>query len=93
MHLFVGNVALNHLNIILLKLLDYCATRSPIKIPSNILQVIYGPRREKTCLRGGGGCNTGENQPAHLRSLISAFVIRILESIIFELAIDEITIF
>ena len=31
-----------------------------------------GPRREKTCLAN----NTGAVQPAHLRSLISAFVIR-----------------
>ena len=34
-----------------------------------------GPRREKTCLRGFAN-NTGADQPAHTRSLISAFVIR-----------------
>ena len=34
-----------------------------------------GPRREKTCLRGFAN-NTGADQPAHPRSLISAFVIR-----------------
>ena len=34
-----------------------------------------GPRREKTCLRGVAN-NTGADQPAHPRSLISAFVIR-----------------
>ena len=33
----------------------------------------YGPRLEKTCLRGFAN-NTGADQPAHLRSLISAFV-------------------
>ena len=33
-----------------------------------------GPRREKTCLRGLAN-NTGADQPAHPRSLISAFVI------------------
>ena len=52
----------------------------------------YGPRREKTCLRGYAN-NTGADQPAHLRSLISAFVIRFLESIICKLATDEILIF
>ena len=36
---------------------------------------INGPRREKTCLRGFAN-NTGADQPAHTRSLISAFVIR-----------------
>ena len=39
------------------------------------LKFIYGPRREKTCLRGFAN-NTGADQPAHTRSLISAFVIR-----------------
>ena len=38
--------------------------------------VLNGPRREKTCL-GGIANNTGADQPAHLRSLISAFVIRV----------------
>ena len=38
-----------------------------------------GPRREKTCLRGFAN-NTGADQPAHSRSLISAFVIHFLES-------------
>ena len=37
----------------------------------------YGPRREKTCLRGFAN-NTGTDQPAHPRSLINAFVIRVL---------------
>ena len=34
--------------------------------------------------------NTGADQPAHQRSLISAFVIRFLERAISELAADEI---
>ena len=33
---------------------------------------LYGPRREKTCLRGYAN-NKGADQPAHPRSLISAF--------------------
>ena len=52
----------------------------------------YGPRREKTCLRGFAN-NTGADQPAHPRSLISAFVIRFVESIICKLGTGEISIF
>ena len=52
----------------------------------------YGPRREKTCLRGFAN-NTGADQPAHSRSLICTFVIRFLKSIISELALSEISIF
>ena len=50
---------------------------------------LIGPRREKTCLRGFAN-NTGADQPAHLRSLISPFVIPFLESIICKLAAGEI---
>ena len=39
--------------------------------------LLFGPRREKTCLRGAAN-NTGADQPAHTRSLISAYVIRVL---------------
>ena len=53
---------------------------------------IFGPRREKTCLRGFSN-NTGADQPAHTRSLIIAFVIRLLESIISRLASSEISTF
>ena len=52
----------------------------------------YGPRCEKTCLRGFAN-NTGADQPAHLRSLISAFVIRLFESFIRNIATGEISIF
>ena len=51
-----------------------------------------GPRREKTCLRGFLN-NTGADQPAHPRRLISACVIRFLESIICKLGAGEISIF
>ena len=37
----------------------------------------YGPRRKKTCLRRFAN-NKGADQPAHPRSLISDFVIRLL---------------
>ena len=39
-----------------------------------LYQSAYGPRREKTCLQGFAN-NKGEDQPAHPRNLISAFVI------------------
>ena len=54
------------------------------------IPVTYGPRREKTCLRGFAN-NTGADHPAHTRSLISAFVIRVLESTIAKLATSEIS--
>ena len=41
----------------------------------NFINNVNGPRREKTCL-GGFANNTGADQFAHPRSLISAFVIR-----------------
>ena len=52
---------------------------------------LYGPRREKTFLRGFAN-NTGADQPAHLRSLISALVIHYLETTICKLATGEISI-
>ena len=54
--------------------------------------LLNGPRREKTCLRGFTN-NKGADQPAHLRRLISAFVIRFLESNISKLAPSKISIF
>ena len=54
--------------------------------------LFYGPRREKTCFRRFAN-NTGVDQPAHLPSLISAFVICYLESILCKLATGEISIF
>ena len=52
----------------------------------------YGPRWEKTCLRGFAN-NKGADQPGNLCSLISAFVILLLESIISKLATSEISLF
>ena len=54
------------------------------------LIVLNGPRHKKTCLRGLAN-NTGTHQPAHTRSLISAFVVRFIESIISKLASGEIS--
>ena len=52
---------------------------------------IYGLRRQKTCLWGFSNIK-GTDQPVHPHSLISAFVIRFLESIISKLATREISI-
>ena len=52
----------------------------------------FGPQREKTCLRGFAN-NKGADQPVHPHSLISAFVIRLFESIISRLASSEISLF
>ena len=54
--------------------------------------LLYGPWHEKTCLHGFAN-NKGTDQPVYPRSLISAFVICILESIICKLATGEISIF
>ena len=44
-------------------------------------------------LSSGFAINKGIDQPAHLCSLIGAFVIHLLESILFKLATSEISIF
>ena len=56
------------------------------------LQAFFGPGREKTCLRVFGN-NTGADQPAHQRSLISAFAICFLDITLCKLATDEFSIF
>ena len=48
------------------------------------------PRHEKICFMPYAN-NTGIDQPAHLRSLISAFVVRCLDSIIPLVSISEIS--
>ena len=50
---------------------------------------IFGPRREKTRLQGFVN-NKGADQLAHPRRLISAFLIRFLDSIISKLATRDI---
>ena len=56
-----------------------------IKSRSKPWPMSYGPQHEKNCLWGFVN-STGADQPAHLHSLISTFVIRFLESIVCELA-------
>ena len=76
----------------IIPLQPYFHLRSSSTMHITRVSVSFGPRREKTCLRGFAN-NTGADQPAHPRSLISTFVIRFLESTIFNLATDEISIF
>ena len=52
----------------------------------------FGPHRGKTCPRGFAK-NKETDQPAHPRSLISAFVVCFLESIICKLATAKILFF
>ena len=51
---------------------------------------LSGPGHAKTCLMTYVN-NKGADQPAHPRSLISAFVVRCLDSIIHVLAISKIS--
>ena len=53
---------------------------------------LYEPRREKT-LSSMFVNNKGADQPAHQRSLVSAFVICLLEIMISKLATSKISIF
>ena len=52
--------------------------------------LVYGPQRQKTSLWWFAN-NTGADQPAHPRSLISAFVIHVFESILSRLDTSEIS--
>ena len=54
--------------------------------------MIYGPRREKTCLREFAN-NKGADQPGHPGNLISTFVIRYLERIVVKFAPCKIPLF
>ena len=53
---------------------------------------LHGPGRKKTCLRGFAN-NKGTDQPTHRRSLIIAFVILFLKSVISYLTTSEISVF
>ena len=57
-----------------------------------VAQQVQPSQHMKTCLPWFAN-NTGADQPAHPRSLISAFVILFLESFICKLATGEILIF
>ena len=73
--------------------LNLMAQSSFVCVVTNLYCItLFGPRREKTCHRGSANIKAAD-QPAHPRSLISAFVIHLLESIISQLAAREISIF
>ena len=55
-----------------------------------ITLLLNEPRHEKTCLMPYVN-NKGANQPAHPRSLISAFVVRCLDSIIPKVPISKVS--
>ena len=59
-------------------------------ISNRLLMPLYGPLHEKTCLWGFAN-NKGADQPVHPHSLISTFVICLLESIISKLAKSKIS--
>ena len=78
---------------ILKKMYGHCVLINLYKSLSRALyKHIIGPQRVKNCLWGFAN-NTGADQPAHPRSLISAFVIRYLESIVVKLAPYKIPLF
>ena len=56
-----------------------------------IIVGLFGPWHEKNCLRGSVD-NKGGDQPAHPHSLITTFVIHLLERVITKLATSEIAI-
>ena len=69
-----------------------CFKSLRVLINSRPFVISNGPRREETCLQRFAN-NKDADQPAHPRSLVIAFVIRLLESSIPRLATREISIF
>ena len=62
-----------------------------VSVESEIfVRYIHEPRHEKMCLMSYAN-NKGADQPAHPRSLISAFVVRCLDSVISLDSISEIS--
>ena len=57
-----------------------------------LVAISYGPECEKTCLRGFVN-RKGTDQLAHPGRLINTFVIRLLKSIISQLASSQISMF
>ena len=69
-----------------------CKGYQLIKPSTSKERVKYGPQREKTCLLWFAN-NKGADQTAHPRSLIIAFIIHLLKSIISRLAMNKISVF
>ena len=64
---------------------DFKNMSNGMKLIGNEIQNVYEPGHEKLCLMSYAN-NKGADQPAHQRSLISAFVVRCLDSIIAEIS-------
>ena len=62
--------------------MSFCCRRQCIF--GSVAVISFGPQREKTCTWGLAN-NKGADKPVHMRRLITAFVIRDLESIIHKL--------
>ena len=54
--------------------------------------MLFGPQCENTCPQGFAN-NKGADQPAHMRSLISTFVVRLTKSIMYRHSTSEISMF
>ena len=74
-----------------IRIILQCITDTAEKLKKKEVCIIWAPTREN--LSSGFANNTGTDQPAHTRSLISAFVILLLESIISRLATSKISMF
>ena len=61
----------------------------PGMYPTHFVRVLFGPGHAKSCLLPYAN-NKGADQPAHRRSLISAFVVRCLDIIIPLVSISKI---
>ena len=77
-------------NFMLTFILLYWTYHNVEKLVHECLVLYSHKKREKTCLQGFGH-NKVADQPAHPRRLISAFLIRLLGSIISILAMSEIS--
>ena len=63
---------------------------SSMLIDRALTGIIFEPGHEKTCLMSYAN-NKGADQPAHLHSLISAFVVRCLDSVMSLVSVTKIS--
>ena len=66
------------------------AIRCPLIFPKKVVIKLNEPRHEKPCLLPYAN-NKAADQPAHPRSLINAFFVRYLDSVIHIVAFSEIS--
>ena len=58
------------------------------EIGTELVMKTFGPRCEKTCLRGFTN-NKGADKPGHAHFLTSIFIIRLMESITYKLTVSK----